>query len=191
MVRKNVLEGGGSTFGIGIVDADESISGAEVLGSKLSWCLLVPLSHSLAEHAGPVSADMLASEDRFFLPSCGLACPGMDTFLATVGRTCVVETDSALGMVAAGLGLGVIPDLFGNQEPEGMAKLSLPELGQMQLRLYLPRQGTTLSDPAQSLCESLRRVVEARLAPAPAPENGNGGEHGSEPQSILEPGVAP
>jgi len=168
-LRKEILEGRGD-FAISFAESDESVSADEALGPKLPWVLLVPKKdHRFSGHHGPVSAEQLRGTDRVFLPGMAAKNEELEAFLAPshCGR---VECEVVPAMVDAGLGLGIIPDLFGNQETNGVCKLAIENVTPSQLRLVLSRKGMAgLSEPAEALVQSIRNACESRFA---SPVNG-------------------
>jgi len=154
-VRKSIAEGT-TAFAVGFADAEETIPPAEMLWPKIPWVLLVPDG---ASFQGVISGEQLRDK-RLFIPSVAAANPDVAAFLAGVPR---IESDSAVAMAMARMGLAMIPDLFGHELPAGITKATIDSIPPMQLRFVLPRQG--LSEPAaETLAQGIRNVVEARFA---------------------------
>ena len=168
-VRQRIQEGI-TALGIGYGDSSETILPAEILGPKIPWVLLVPRDkHRLASLDVNVTAEQLRGDDRVFASRQALAFSDLTTFLAAVPQPNRIECNSVIALVAAGLGLGIVPD-FGNQEIEGVSKLVIQNVEPVQPRLFLPRQGAgALSKPLQCFVQALRKAVEARYATVTPP----------------------
>jgi DNA-binding transcriptional LysR family regulator len=164
-VRQRIQEGT-TAIGIGCDDGSETIPSAEVLGPKIPLVLLVPRhTHRLAEYRESVAVEQLRGDDRVFASRQTLALSDLATFLKAVPPANRIECGSVVPLVAAGLGLGIIPDVYGNQEIEGVSKLVIQNVQPVQLRLFLPRHGAgVLSEPLQCLVEALRNAIESRYA---------------------------
>jgi DNA-binding transcriptional LysR family regulator len=165
-VRKNVSEGT-VLFGLGLAEVTETLPAAEVLGQKVPWILLVPENHRLNESQGQIAAGQIGGQDRLLVSSLAAGSQGLEKFLAGVPRSNLIECDGAIALAKAGIGLPIVPDLFGNQPCEGFTKLALAGTEHVQPRLILPRSGA-LPEPVEVLIAAIRRVVESRCVPEPA-----------------------
>jgi DNA-binding transcriptional LysR family regulator len=184
-VRQHINDGI-TSVGIGWGDGSETIPAAEVLGPKMKMVLLVPRhNHRLAEYHESVTAEQLRGDDRVFADRQTLARSDLNEILTAVPPANRIECDSVVRFVATGLGLGVIPDVYGNQEIAGVDKLVIQNVEPVQLQLFLLRHGAgALSEPLQCLVEALRKAIESRyVTEEPAPDkssavvvNGSQGE---------------
>jgi DNA-binding transcriptional LysR family regulator len=168
-VRKHIADGD-TSHGWAWAEAGETIPAAEIVGPALPWTLVVPDFHPLSDFQGEVSPDQLGADDHVFLSSVAANSVGLEKFLAGVPRSNQLQVESVWNMLRNGLGLGLMPDLFGSEPCEGFTKLTIKDADpMMQLRLFLPRSGAgSLSEPAAGLCQAMRHVCEARFAPKQA-----------------------
>ena len=180
--RKNVADGLIS-FAIDAAEDGETVPAAEALGPKLPWVLLVPKTHVLGELQGTVSSEQVRVHGRVFLSSLAAANPSVEAFLAGVPAAARIECDGVREMVAAGLGVGIALDLYGNRDDARLTKLTLEKTEPAQIRFVLPRRGTTaISEPKQSLVDAIRKAVDERFAPPAAAlpavdTNGSSNDH--------------
>jgi DNA-binding transcriptional LysR family regulator len=131
------------------------------------WVLLLPEDHRLNKFQGKVSAEQIGSQDRLLVSNLAVGSQGLEKFLAGVPQSTLMECDGVVALAKAGVGLAIVPDLFGNQPCEGFTKLALAGAEPIQPRLFLPRSGS-LPEPLEGLVDAIRRTVEARFAMEPA-----------------------
>jgi DNA-binding transcriptional LysR family regulator len=170
-VRGNVASGL-TSFGVGFA-TEKSGNGGEVLPPTFGWCLII--SEALVPAGGESPLD-LASRRILFLPPPERQPEELEMFLRPVPLAQRVEcpgTELVRSLVRASLGVGIVPDLplVGmTAEKHGLCSLSLPELGEQQVCLYLPRDPGQMSDPARSLVEAIRQAIGSLAPPAQTAE---------------------
>lgn len=80
---------------------------------------------SISDFQGQASLDQLGSEDHLFISSVAAGSTGLEKFLAGVLKINLVECETVLAMVKAGIGLGGAVDLPpGRSPPLGKVRLS-------------------------------------------------------------------
>lgn len=154
------IAAGLTNFGLGL-DVVDSPAG-EAVEPGFGWRLVVPASHRLSS----LTADevpQLGPVDRVFL-ALGRVPAGAEELIQHTLRPNRVECGSfhtVLATVAAGHGVGIVPDFL--PAPTGCRVIPLADLQAGYCVLYLPRSEEMLSDPARVLLglvrEALRPVV--------------------------------
>jgi DNA-binding transcriptional LysR family regulator len=162
-IRDNI--GSGITsFGLGIESLDGSPS--ESIETGLAWHLLLPPLHRLLE-LEPDEKVQLGPVDRVFLVE-GMPVSEQDAFIQHApARVWCPDFGTVRNAVPSGLGgVGIVPSFLATEDLHSIRLVDLPRI---RLALFLPRDIESLSDPAQSLLQSIREFV-AVTASEPAVE---------------------
>jgi DNA-binding transcriptional LysR family regulator len=161
-VQANIATGL-TNFGIGLDGAKSSADG-EVLDPRLGWRLIASETLGLS---GAEPAVEVAGRFVLFLPPSERQPEGLETALRSVALSNRVECrgmEDVRLFVKAGLGVGIVPNVSFSREnggTGGFCTFPFPELGEQQVRLYLPREAKKLSDAALSLVEAFRHELSS------------------------------